>query len=82
MKYNTRYGVSYFVISERENRTKYMIVNENRASKRFSFFGVEDFFINFDSKNWYENEFENNNEKSCSRSRIRVSRQRGSLNRF
>ena len=32
----------------------------------------EIFFINFDFKNGFENEFKDNNEKSCSRSKNRV----------
>ena len=39
------------------------------------FFGVKEFFfINLDFKNGYKNEFQDNNEKSCSFSRKRVSR--------
>ena len=41
---------------------------------RWNFFGVKEyFFMNFDLKNSCKNEFEYNNEKSCSWSRNRVS---------
>ena len=37
------------------------------------FWCQEFFFMNFDYKNWWKNEFKDNNEKSCSWSRNRVS---------
>ena len=50
-----------------------MLVYENRASKMKFFRCRGFFFINFDFKNWRKNEFKDNNEKSRSRSRKRVS---------
>ena len=37
-----------------------------------TFFGVKDFFREFEFKNGRKNEFENNNEKSCGRFKNRV----------
>ena len=52
---------------------KYILVYESWASK-LKFFVVKEYFlINFDFKNGIENEFKDNNEKSCSLSRNRVS---------
>ena len=43
------------------------MVIKNRPSK-MKFVGVKEFFfVNFDFKNGCKNEFEDNNEKSCSR---------------
>ena len=42
--------------------------------QKWNFFGVKEFFfMNFDFKNGCKNEFKDNNEKSCSWSRNRVS---------
>ena len=41
--------------------------------RKRTFFGVKEFFfVNFDFKNGCENEFEDNNEKSCRRFKNRV----------
>ena len=40
--------------------------------RRWVFFGVKDFFINFDFKNEYKNKFQDNNEKSWSRFKNRI----------
>ena len=54
------------------NFLKYMMVIKNRPSE-MKFFGVKDFFfVNFDFNNVCKNEFEDNNEKSCSRFENRV----------
>ena len=48
-----------------------MLIYENRPSKK-NFFGAKEiFFMNVGFKNGCRNEFKNNNEKSCSRSRNR-----------
>ena len=47
------------------------MIIKNRPSKR-KFFGVKEFFVNFDYKNGCKNEFEDNKEKSCSRFKNRV----------
>ena len=50
-----------------------MSIYENRPSKMI-FFDVKEFsFMNFDFKNGCQNEFKDNNEKSCSWSRNRIS---------
>ena len=51
-----------------------ILVCKNRASRINFFFRVEEFFfMNFNFKNRCKNEFKDNNEKSCSWSRNRVS---------
>ena len=52
---------------------EYMLVYENRASKIRFFWCQGTFFMNFDSKNECKNEFKDNNEKSCSWSRNKIS---------
>ena len=49
-----------------------MMVIENRPSKMKFFWFEEIFFVYFDFKNGCENEFEDNNKKSCSRFENRV----------
>ena len=44
-----------------------MIVVKNRPSKMKFFWCQGIFFVNFYFKNGYKNEFEDNNEKTCSR---------------
>ena len=39
---------------------------------KISFFGIKDFFVNLNFKNGCKNEFEDYNEKSCSRFKNRV----------
>ena len=51
---------------------KFLLINKNHLSK-MKFFGCQGiFFISFDFRNEFENEFKDNNEKSCSWSRNRV----------
>ena len=51
---------------------KYVMVYKNRASK-MKFFGAKEFLHDFFLKNGRKNEFNDNNEKSCSWSRNKVS---------
>ena len=51
---------------------KYMMVFKNRPSKMKFFWCQGIFFVNFDFINGCKNEFEDNNEKSCSRLKNRV----------
>ena len=51
---------------------KYMMVIKNRPLKMKCFCVKEFFFVNFDYKNGCKNEFEDNNEKSCSRFKNRA----------
>ena len=48
------------------------MVIKNRPSKMKFFWCQGIFFVNFDFKNGCKNEFEDNNEKSCSRFKNRV----------
>ena len=50
-----------------------MLIYENRPPKMKFFLVPSNFFMNFDFKNECKNEFKDNNEKSCSLSRNRIS---------
>ena len=61
------YPLSQLVLLDTVNDfTHIMMLIKNRPSKMKFFCIKEYFFVNFDFKNGCKNEFEDNNEKSCS----------------
>ena len=56
-----------------KNRARPVSHKDKIGPRKWKFFGVRDFFfVNFDFKNGCKNEFDDNNEKSCSRFKNRV----------